>query len=97
MGLNTPAAHNIPGEYGLTRGVGALAVALDPRESLLSPAPRGTVTALWPGARVVSLEDAAGAAFAGAGRASLAGPLLWLVLVLGCLEVALASGVRRST
>lgn len=89
-----------PGGYFLLAGrdtVGALAVALDPRESLLSPAPRGTVTGLWPGARVVPLKDAAGAAFAGAGRASLAGPLLWLVLVLGCIEVALASGVRRST
>jgi hypothetical protein len=89
-----------PGAYFLLAGkdtVGGLAVALDPRESLLSPASDGAVTGLWPGSRVVPLADAAGAAFAGAGRASLQGPLLWLVLALGLIEVALASGVRRST
>ncbi len=88
------------GAYFLLAGrdtIGGLTVALDPRESLLSPASEEAVTGLWPGARVVSLADAAGAAFAGAGRASLAGPLLWLVLALGMVEVALASGVRRSS
>lgn len=90
----------VPGGYFLLAGrdtVGGLTVALDPRESLLSPAADREITGLWPGARVVPLADAPGAAFAGAGRASLQGPLLWLVLVLGVLEVALASGVRRST
>jgi hypothetical protein len=89
-----------PGGYYLLAGrdtVGALAVSLDPRESLLTPAAEGAVTGLWSGARLVSLADAAGAAFAGAGRASLQGPLLWLALVLGLVEVGLASGVRRSS
>ena len=52
---------------------------------------------LWSGARLVSLANAAGAAFAGAGRASLQGPLLWLALALGLVEVGLASGIRRSS
>jgi hypothetical protein len=89
-----------PGGYFLLAGrdtVGALAVSLDPRESLLAPALEATVTGLWPGARLISLADAAGAAFAGAGRASLQGPLLWLALTLGLVEVGLASGVRRSS
>lgn len=89
-----------PGGYYLLSGrdtVGALAVALDPRESMLAPAPEGAVTGLWSGARLVSLADAAGAAFAGAGRASLQGPLLWLALALGLVEVGLASGIRRSS
>ena len=89
-----------PGGYYLVAGrdtVGALAVSLDPRESLLAPAPESAVTGLWSGARLVSLADAAGAAFAGAGRASLQGPLLWLALALGLVEVGLASGIRRSS
>lgn len=89
-----------PGGYYLLSGrdtVGGLAVALDPRESMLAPASEGAVTGLWSGARLVSLADAAGAAFAGAGRASLQGPLLWLALALGLVEVGLASGIRRSS
>jgi hypothetical protein len=89
-----------PGGYYLLAGrdtVGGLAVGVDPRESALTPAASGAVTGLWPGARVVSLADAPGGAFAGAGRASLQGPLLWLVLALGLAEVGLASGVRRSS
>jgi len=89
-----------PGAYFLLAGrdtVGALAVNLDPRESLLAPAADGAPGDLWPGARVVSLRDAPGVAFAGAGRASLQGPLLWLALAFGLVEVGLASGLRRST
>lgn len=88
------------GGYFLLAGrdtVGALAVSLDPRESQLAPATEAAVTGLWSDARLVSLADAAGAAFAGAGRASLQGPLLWLALALGLVEVGLASGLRRST
>lgn len=77
--------------------IGAVSVNLDPRESRLAPAEPGALRTLWPGARVVSLEDAPGAAFAGAGRASLQGPLLWLALCLGLAEVGLASGLRRSS
>jgi hypothetical protein len=64
---------------------------------MLAPAPEGAVTELWSGARLVSLADAAGAAFAGVGRASLQGPLLWLALALGLVELGLASGIRRSS
>jgi hypothetical protein len=87
------------GIYYLLAGrdtVGGISVNLDPRESTLRPATDQTVTALWRGSRVVDLDEAAGAAFAGAGRASLQGPLLWLALALGLAEVVLASGHRRS-
>lgn len=77
--------------------IGAVSVNLDPRETRLAPAEPGALRALWPGARLVSLGDAPAAAFAGAGRASLQGPLLWLALLLGLAEVGLASGLRRST
>ncbi len=77
--------------------IGGVSVNLDPRESQLAPAEASALRSLWPGARVVSLEDAAGAAFAGAGQASLQGPLLWLALLLGLVEVGLASGRRRSS
>ena len=88
-----------PGVYYLLAGrdtVGGVAVNLDPRETVLAPAPAAAVTSLWPGARVVPLAEAPGAAFAGAGRASLAGGFLWVALVLGLIEVALASGLRRA-
>ncbi len=75
--------------------VGSLSVNLDARESDLQPASNTQVRALWPGARVVGLSAAAAAAFGG-GPASLQGPLLWLALGLALLEVALASGVRRT-
>lgn len=86
------------GLYYLLTGadtVGGLAANLDPRESALAPASAAQVRGLWPTARVVRLNDAPGAAFAGLGRASLIGPLLWLALLLGVTEVVLASGVRR--
>ncbi len=87
-----------PGVYFLLAGrdtVGGISVNVDPRESHLSPATDAQVTNLWPGSRVVNLEDAAAAAFAGAGRASLQAPLLWLALVLGLVELLLASGLRQ--
>jgi hypothetical protein len=89
----------LTGGYFLLAGrdtVGGLAVNLDPRESLLTPARDAAVRDLWAGARVIRLRDAPGAAFAGAGRASLQGPFLWLALALGLVEVGLASGLRRS-
>ncbi len=85
------------GVYYLRAGrdtVGGIVANLDPRESRLAPASDGAVRALWPGARVVGLAGAPGAAFAGAGRASLVGPLLWLALLLGAGEVILASWRR---
>lgn len=88
------------GVYHLLAGrdtIGGLAVNPDPRESVLTPATTAAVTGLWPTARTVALRDAPGAAFAGAGRASLQGPLLWLLLLLGVVEVGLASGIRRSS
>jgi hypothetical protein len=75
--------------------IGAIIANPDPRESILAPADPGAIRALWRGARVVHPGQAAGAAFAGAGRASLQGPLLWAALLLGMVEVALASGGRR--
>jgi hypothetical protein len=87
------------GAYYLLAGrdtVGGLSVNLDARESALRPASDATVSGLWRGTRVVDLEDAPGAAFAGARQASLQAPLLWLTLLLGLVEVALASGVKRS-
>jgi len=88
------------GVYYLMSGrdtIGGLTVNLDPRETALAPATTAAVRSLWPGARLVPLAEVAGAAFAGAGRASLAGPLLWLALLMGLAEVALASGIRRAS
>ncbi|MEO8138142.1 MAG: BatA domain-containing protein [Gemmatimonadota bacterium] len=93
--FHPPAA----GAYFLLSGsdtVGGLSVNLDPRESALAPASEDQVETLWEGSRVVRLGQAPGAAFAGAGRASLQGPLLWLALLLALVEVALASGLGRA-
>jgi hypothetical protein len=89
----------VPGAYYLLAGadtIGGLAVNPDPRESLLAPATGEAVTSLWPTARVVPPGALAAAAFGGAGHASLAGAFLWLALALGLVEIALASGVRRT-
>lgn len=86
------------GAYFLLSGtdtVGGVSVNLDPRESLLAPASDRQVASLWRGSRVVGLAEAPGAAFAGAGRASLQGPMLWLALLLALVEVLLASGLGR--
>jgi hypothetical protein len=82
------------GLYFLLRGtdtVGALASNPDPRESMLQQASDAQVRALWPGAQVVPLDQAASAAFAAGARGDLRGPLLWLALALGLAEVGLAS------
>lgn len=87
------------GTYLLLAGgdtVGALAVNLDPRESDLARATDAQVEAAWPTSRVLPLDRVAGAAFAVGARGQLRAPLLALALVLGLLEVALASGRRRA-
>ena len=87
-----------PGVYYFLAGrdtVGGISVNIDPRESFLTPASDAQVMNLWPGSRVVRLMEAPAAAFAGAGRASLQGPLLWLALLLGVAELLLASGRRE--
>jgi hypothetical protein len=88
------------GLYFLLHGadtIGALAANPDPRESILQPASDGQVRALWRGATVVSLGQAASAAFSAGARGDLRGPLLWLALALGLAEVGLASGWGRRT
>lgn len=76
--------------------IGAIAVNLDPRESDLAPADGRRIRALWPGARVVPLARIGEAAFGAGARGHLRGALLWAALLLGLLEVLLAS-VRRRT
>lgn len=76
--------------------LGALAVNLDPRESILAAAPRAQIATLWPGARLVPLTRVGDAAFAAGARAHLRTPLLWLALLLGLVEVGLASLHRRT-
>ncbi|MGH7702557.1 MAG: BatA domain-containing protein [Gemmatimonadales bacterium] len=88
----------VPGVYFLMAGpdtAGILAVNPDPRESILDRASDAGVRKLWTGARLVDLETAGEAAFQGAARADLRGPLLWGALLFGLAEVALASGGRR--
>jgi hypothetical protein len=87
-----------PGVYFLLAEadtVGALAVNPDARESRLARAEDGAVRRLWPGSRVLGAGDVADAAFQSAARSDLRGPLLWLALLLGLAEVAVASGLRR--
>jgi hypothetical protein len=94
-GLFRPAE---PGVYYLVAGpdtVGAVSVNLDARESRLARASDGQVRQLWKGARVVPLADASDAAFSSSSRGDLRGPLLWMALALGMVEVGLASGWRR--
>jgi hypothetical protein len=87
-----------PGIYFLLADrdtVGAISVNPDPRESLLARAPDAQVRELWHGSRVLPLDRVGDAAFSSAARADLRGPLLWSALLLGVLEVGLASGWRR--
>jgi hypothetical protein len=86
------------GAYYLVAGqdtLGAIAANLDPRETLLRPAPDAQVRRLWNGAQVVDLGHAAALAFASGAVGDLRGPLLWLALCLGLSEMALAAGWRR--
>lgn len=76
--------------------LGALAVNLDPRESELATAPRSQIEALWSGARLVPLDRVGEAAFAAGARGQLRAPLLWLALLLGLIEMGLASFRRRA-
>lgn len=86
------------GVYFLQAGrdtVGAISVNPDPRESRLPRASDGEARDLWKGARIVSLPDAGAAAFSSGSRGDLRGPLLWMALLVGLIEVGLASGWRR--
>jgi hypothetical protein len=87
------------GAYYLLAGtdtVGALSVNPDPRESLLAPASESEIRKLWKGARVVELPEVGELAFSSASRGDLRGALLWSALVLGLLELGMASGWRRA-
>jgi Aerotolerance regulator N-terminal len=75
--------------------IGALSVNTDPRESRLARASDAQARRLWPGARVVPLRNAGGAAFSSAARGDLQGPLLWTALLVGLVEAGFASGWRR--
>lgn len=86
------------GLYFLVEGsdtIGALAANIDPRESLLARASDAEVRSLWKGARLVNLDEAGAAAFSAGARSDLRGPLLWLALLLGLAEMALASASGR--
>ncbi len=88
------------GIYYLTDGVdtvGVLAANHDPREGRLEPARDRAVRSLWRTASVVDPADAGRRVFALGARADLRGPLLWAALVLGLIEVVLASGRRRAS
>jgi Aerotolerance regulator N-terminal len=75
--------------------VGAITANLDPRESLLAPASDDQVRRLWKDVRVVDLPEASGLAFRTGALGDLRGPLLWAALVLGLVELGLASVLRR--
>jgi hypothetical protein len=87
-----------PGVYYLRTGrdtIGAISVNPDSRESRLARATDGQARQLWKGARVVPLDEAGDAAFSLASRGDLRGPLLWMALLVGMVEVGLASAWRR--
>jgi hypothetical protein len=87
------------GEYYLLSGkdtVGALSVNPDPRESLLAPAGDSEIRKLWKGARLSDLAEVSELAFSTGSRGDLRGALLWSALVLGLLELGMASGWRRA-
>ncbi len=75
--------------------IGVVASNVDARESILRQAADGMVSDLWRPARIVGPSEAGGVAFAAAARGDLRTPLLWLALLLGLVEVALASGRSR--
>jgi hypothetical protein len=88
-----------PGVYYLLAGrdtMGAISVNADPRESRLARASDGQTRQLWKGARVVPLTGASEVAFTSASRGDIRGPLLWMALAVGLMEMGLASGWRRS-
>jgi hypothetical protein len=75
--------------------VGAIAANIDPRESLLAPAPDEQVRRLWAGARIVEPSEVRALAFSAGAMGDLRGPLLWAALALGITELALATLWRR--
>ena len=75
--------------------VGAITANLDPRESLLAPASDDQVRRLWKGARVTDLPEAGSLAFSTGALGDLRGPLLWAALLVGLVELGLASVLRR--
>jgi hypothetical protein len=86
------------GVYFLQAGrdtVGAISVNPDPRESRLARASDSEARNLWKRARIVSLTEVGEVAFSSGSRGDLRGPLLWAALLIGMMEVALASGWRR--
>jgi hypothetical protein len=86
------------GVYYLLAGhdtVGAISVNPDPRESRLARASDAQARQLWKGARVVPLAQTGDLAFSSTSRGDLRGPLLWMALLVGMVEVGMASGWRR--
>lgn len=81
---------------GRSDTAGVLVVAADPRESALARMGDATVAAVWPGSRVVALDDVAALAFRGVARADLRGIFFGLVFFLALLELFLARGWRRA-
>jgi Aerotolerance regulator N-terminal len=75
--------------------LGAISANLDPRESLLEPAPDGRIRELWKGARVTALESMGDQVFAAGALADFRGPLLLAAVLLGLGELGLASVWRR--
>jgi hypothetical protein len=75
--------------------IGGLAVNVDARESQLAPIPDDQLRKLWPGIRLTASADAADLVFQAAARGDVRSPLLWLALLTGLAEVALASVWRR--
>jgi hypothetical protein len=87
-----------PGVYYMVAGrdtVGAISVNPDGRESRLARASDAQVRQLWKGARVMPLAQASEVAFSSTSQGDLRGPLLWMALAAGMMEVGLASAWRR--
>ena len=95
------AAPVTPGVYAMLGGrdtLGLLVVGFDPRESDLTRAAAGDVSAAWPGARASVTDDAAqyGARrFRGAGQSELTGWLLVIALGILVVESLVAAGALR--
>jgi hypothetical protein len=75
--------------------LGVVSVNPDPRESDLTRASDQMTMSLWRGTRLVSLDEAAAAAFTTVARGDLRGLFLWMALAIGLLEMALAGWRRR--
>jgi hypothetical protein len=89
-------AEGLPHVEFRTRGadtVGATVFGLDPRESDLTPAPARLVREVL-GADVLDAAALVGARFAGTGRRDASGLLLALALLLGAVELGVATLTR---